>query len=96
MSVSLPPDKLGDIQQLALSLLRNQYVTVCRAMSFLGKANFVPMATPNCGTFVMSFKVTCYMSTILPPIYLLRFIFSRSSLCQLEQLSHFEQSPVPL
>ena len=28
-------------------------------MSFLGKANFVPMATPNCGTCVMSFRVTC-------------------------------------
>ena len=40
MSVSLPPDKLADIQQLALSLLQNQYVTVCRVMSFLGKANF--------------------------------------------------------
>ena len=40
MSVSLPPDKLADIQQLALSLLESQYVTVCRVMSFLGKANF--------------------------------------------------------
>ena len=40
MSVSLPLDKLADIQQLALSLLQNQHVTVCRVMSFLGKANF--------------------------------------------------------
>ena len=40
MSVSLHPDKLADIQQLALSLLENQYLTVCRVMSFLGKANF--------------------------------------------------------
>ena len=40
MSVSLPPDKLADIQQLALSLLQSQHVTVQRVMSFLGKANF--------------------------------------------------------
>ena len=39
MSVSLPPDKLADIQQLALSLLQTQHVTVHRVMSFLGKAN---------------------------------------------------------
>ena len=75
MSVSLPPDKLADIQQLALSLLQSQHVTVCRVMSFLGKANFVPMATPNCGTCVISFRVTCYMFTILPPICFLGFIF---------------------
>ena len=40
MSVSLPSDKLADIQKLALSLLWTQYVTVSRVMSFLGKANF--------------------------------------------------------
>ena len=40
MSVSLPPDKLADIQQLAFSLLQSQHVTVCQVMSFLGKANF--------------------------------------------------------
>ena len=40
MSVSLPPDKLADIQQLALSLLQSQHVTVCWVISFLGKANF--------------------------------------------------------
>ena len=40
VSVSLPPNKLADIQQLALSLLQSQHVTVCRVMSFLGKANF--------------------------------------------------------
>ena len=40
MSVSLPPDMLADIQQLALSLLWTPHVTVCKAMSFLGKANF--------------------------------------------------------
>ena len=40
MEVSLPPDKLADIQQLAFSLLQKQHVTVCRVMFFLGKANF--------------------------------------------------------
>ena len=40
MSVSLPPDKLADIQQLSLSLLQNQCVTIHRVLSFLGKANF--------------------------------------------------------
>ena len=59
MSVSLPPDKLADIQQLALSLLCTPYVTVHKAMSFLGKANFVPMAIPNCGAYAVSFRVTC-------------------------------------
>ena len=40
MLVSLPPDKLADIQQLALSLLWTPHVTVHKVMSFLGKANF--------------------------------------------------------
>ena len=40
MSVSLPPDKLADIQQLALSLLWTTHATVHRVMSFLGKAIF--------------------------------------------------------
>ena len=39
MSISLPPDKLADIQQLALSLLQTPHVTVCKDMSFLGKAH---------------------------------------------------------
>ena len=75
MSVSLLPDKLADIQQLALSLLQTPHVTVCRVMSFSGKANFVPMATPKCSTYVMSFRVTCYMFIILPPNYFCIFIF---------------------
>ena len=40
MSISLLHDKLADIQQLAPSLLWTTHVTVCRVMSFLGKANF--------------------------------------------------------
>ena len=34
------PDKLADIQQLALSLLHTPHVMVHKVMSFLGKANF--------------------------------------------------------
>ena len=75
MSLSLPPDKLADIQQLALSLWQGQYVTVCRVMSFWVRPIFVPMATLNCSACVVSFGVTCYMSTILPTIYFLVFIF---------------------
>ena len=40
MSVSLPADKLADIQHLALSLLQTTHVTVHKVMSFLGKVNF--------------------------------------------------------
>ena len=40
MSVSLAPDKLADIQQLALALLQTPHVTVRKVMSFLGKTNF--------------------------------------------------------
>ena len=40
MSVSLPSDKLAEIQQLALALLQTPHVTVHKGMSFLGKANF--------------------------------------------------------
>ena len=40
MSVSLPLDKLAEIQQLALALLQTPHVTVCKVMSFLGKAYF--------------------------------------------------------
>ena len=41
MSVSLPPDKLADIQELALSYLQSQYVTVPWVMSFLGQGQFL-------------------------------------------------------
>ena len=58
MSVSFPPDMLADIQQLALSLLQTQPVTIHQVMSFLGKTSFVPMASPNCRDCVVSFRVT--------------------------------------
>ena len=59
MSVSLPPDKLADIQQLALSLLWTPHITVHNVMSFLGRPIFLPMAIPNCIAYAMSFRVTC-------------------------------------
>ena len=40
MSVSLPPGKLADIQQMALYFLQTQTVIVHQIMSFLVKANF--------------------------------------------------------
>ena len=40
MSVSLPPDELAGIQQLALPFLLTQPVSVQQVLSFLGKANF--------------------------------------------------------
>ena len=40
MLVSLTLDKLAEIQQLALALLRTPHVTVHKVISFLGKANF--------------------------------------------------------
>ena len=39
MSASLPADKLADIQQVALSLLQTQPITVIWVMSYLGKAS---------------------------------------------------------
>ena len=49
------------------------------------------MATLNCGTCVLSFRVTCYMFNILPTNYFLVFIFPFPG-----KLSHLQQSPVPL
>ena len=96
MSVSLPPDKLTDIQQLALSLLWTAHVTVCRVMSFLGKANFYTN-----GYFQLQ-CLSCVIQSDIVHVYhsptqlFLHVYFSLSSLCQLEQLAHLQQSPVPL
>ena len=96
MSVSLPPDKLADIRQLALSLLQNQHVTVHMVMSFLGKANFCTNGNSQLQQlchFMLSVMLHVYHS----PTHLFSHIhFSLSSLCQLEQLPHLQQSPVPL
>ena len=50
------------------------------------------MATPNCGTCVVSFRVTCYMFTIVPTYLFSHVHFSLSSLHQLEQLANLQQS----
>ena len=96
MLVSVPPDKLADIQQLALSLLRTPHVTVCKVMSFLGKANF-------CTNGHSQLQHLCHviqsdmLSVYHSPTQLFSCVhFSLSSLHQLEQLSTLQQSPVPL
>ena len=96
MLVSLPPEKLADIQQLTLSLLQSQYVTVHKVMSFLGKANF-------CTNDHSQLQCLCHViwSDMLhvyhSPNYLFSHVhFSLSLLCQFELLSHLQQSPVPL
>ena len=54
------------------------------------------MAIPNCGTYAMLFRVTCYMFTILPHNLFSCVHFSPSSLHQLDRLAKLQQSPVPL
>ena len=96
MSVSLPPDMLADIQQLALSLLRTPHVTVHNVMSFLGKANF-------CTNGHSQLWHLCHviqrdmLSVYHSPTQLFSCVhFSLSSLHQLERLSNLQQSPLPL
>ena len=96
VGISLHPDKLADIWQLALSLLQSQYVTVHQVMSFLAKANF-------CTKGHSRLQCLCHViqSDMLPvyhsPTHLFSQVhFSFSLLCQLEWLAHLQQSPVPL
>ena len=95
MSVSLPSDKLADIQQLALSFLQTQPVTVCQVISFLVKANFY--ANGHCQTTVI---VSCHLESFncyhSPTPLFSSVYFFFSALLQLEQLSHLQQTPVPL
>ena len=96
MSVSLPPDKLADIQHLALSLLQSQHVTIHSVMSFLGKDNFCTNG---------HFQLWCLCHVIQndmllvyhSPTHLFSHVhFSLSLLHQLEELSYLQQSPAPL
>ena len=96
MSESLPPDKLADIQQLALSLLQTTHVTVHKVMSFLGKANF-------CTNGHSQLHYLCHviqhdmLSVYHSPMHLFSHVhFSLSTLHQLEWLAKLQQSPVPL
>ena len=96
MLVSLPPDKLADIQQLALSLLRTPHVTVCKVMSFLGKANFCTNGHSqmwHLRCVIQSDMLSVYHS---PTQLFSRVHFSLSSLHQLEGLAKLQESPVPL
>ena len=92
----LPLDKLADIQQPALSLLSTPLVTVCKIMSFLGKANFCTNGHSQLRHLccvIQSDMLSVYHS---PTQLFLCVHFSLSSLCQLEWLSNLQQSPVPL
>ena len=96
ISVSLPPDKLADIHQLALSLLQTQHVTICQVMYFLGKANFCVN-----GHFQLWRLCHVIQSDILTvydsPTHLFSSVhYSFLALHQLEQLSHLQQNPVSL
>ena len=96
MSVSLPPDKLADIQQLALSLLWTPHVTVCKVMSFLGKANFCTNGHSQLHHLchVIQSDILCVYHS---PTQLFSCVhFSLSSLHQLEWLAKLQQSPVAL
>ena len=96
MSVCSPPDKLADIQQLALTLLQTQPVTVCRVMSFLAKANFC--GSGHSQLWRLCHVIPSYVLTVChSPTHLFSPAqFSFSALCQLEWLSALQQSPVPL
>ena len=96
MSVSLPPDKLAKIQQLALALLWTPHATVHKVMSFLGKANFCTNGHSQLQCLccvIQSDMLSVYHS---PTQLFSRVHFSPSSLHQLERLAKLQQSPVPL
>ena len=95
MLVSLPPDKLADIQQLALSLLHTPHVTVCKVMS-VGKANFCTNGhsqLQHLCCVIQSDMLSVYHS--LTQLFLCVYL-SLSSLHQLEWLAKLQKSPVPL
>ena len=92
----LPPDKLADIQQLALSLLQTTHVTVHRVMSFLGKANFCTNGHSQLHHLCHAIQHDM-LSVYHSPTQLFSHVhFSLSSLCQLEWLANLQQSPIPL
>ena len=75
MSVSLPPDKLWEIQQLVPSLLHMQPGTVHQVMSLLERAIFVPMDIHSFAVCVTWFRVTCWMFIISLLTYFIPFAF---------------------
>ena len=92
MSVSLPPDKFADIQQLALSLMCTPHVTVQKVMSFLGKANFCTNGHSQLCCLcciIQSDMLSVYHS---PTQLFVHVHFPLSSLHQLEWLSNLQQN----
>ena len=59
MWVSLPSDKLYDLQHLVHSLVLKHSVEICQVMFILARPVFVPVATPNFDDGIMLIKVTC-------------------------------------
>ena len=96
MPVSLPPDKLADIQQLALSLLWTPHVRVRKVMSFLGKANFCTNGHSQLWHLCCVIQSDMLSVYISPTQLFFHVYFSLSSLHQLEWLAKLQQSPVPL
>ena len=96
MSVSLPSDKLADIQQLALSLLQTTHVTICKVMSFLGKANFCTHGHSQFHHLCCVIQSDMQSVNHSPTQLFLCNHFSISCLHQLEGLAYLQQSPVPL
>ena len=96
MPVSLPPDKLADIQLLALSLLQSQYVTVHKVISLLGKANYGTNGNSQLQCLCWVIQSDMLHVYHFPNHLFSHVHFSLHSLHQLELLSHLQQSPVPL
>ena len=92
MSVSLPPDKLADIHQLALSLLQTPHVTVHGVMSFLGKANFCTNGHSQTAMLMPCHSEWHAVCLSFSTQLFLHVYFSLSSLHQLEWLAHLHRA----
>ena len=77
MSVSLPSVKLHEIQQVALSLVKTQSVTLHEVMSFWARPIFSSMDIHNFTDCVLSFRVTCWIFFILWLMYFVPFNFHK-------------------
>ena len=79
LSVSLLSDKPLDVQQFAHSLLQRQPVTVHHVMFFWSKTTFCANGHAQLPSCAMSFRVVCWMVTILQVIYFFfTFLFQHS------------------
>ena len=87
MSISLPSDKLLEIQHLVHSLLQKQPVTVHWIISFLGKTNFCANGHAQLCQQCLSFGVTCWICIIFWLTYFVLFIFPFRSASTSETVS---------